>query len=183
MVGISIGKYIATVISFDISDGQCAGEFSRTVNPRFAHLTSSAAAGPPIPIPSLPMSFRPEAIRGANSSGGVVDYRLTREAVVREYRKGRLAPRRLRRSPRAATGGRRRGRFHQRAVPHLRGRGRRARDLRLRAPPCPRAGAATTARELARLTRGSVPVSCYVVEVCPACAWNHLTRVFQVGGS
>jgi hypothetical protein len=28
-----------------------------------------------------------------------------------------------------------------------------------------------------------VQVACYVVEVCPACAWNHLTRVFHVGGS
>ena len=37
------------------------------------------------------MSFRPEAIRGASRNGGVVDYRLTREAVVREYRKGRLS--------------------------------------------------------------------------------------------
>jgi hypothetical protein len=25
-------------------------------------------------------------------------------------------------------------------------------------------------------------VACYVGEVCPGCAWNHLTRVFQVGG-
>ena len=37
------------------------------------------------------MSFRPEAIRGANGTGAVVDYRLTRQAVVREFRKGRLS--------------------------------------------------------------------------------------------
>src|SRR5262247_1328054 len=37
------------------------------------------------------MSFRPEAIRGVSSNGGVVDYRLTRQAVVRDYRKGRLS--------------------------------------------------------------------------------------------
>ena len=33
------------------------------------------------------MSFRPEALRGGDGTGGVVDYRLTRQAVVREYRK------------------------------------------------------------------------------------------------
>ena len=37
------------------------------------------------------MGFRPEAIRGTNGNGAVVDYRLTRQAVVREYRKGRLS--------------------------------------------------------------------------------------------
>jgi hypothetical protein len=40
----------------------------------------------------------------------------------------------------------------------------------------------TTARELAKLSRGSATFTCYVVEVCPECAWNHLSRAFQVGG-
>jgi hypothetical protein len=35
---------------------------------------------------------------------------------------------------------------------------------------------------MAKLSRRREPVACYVVEVCPECAWNHLTRVFQVGG-
>ena len=41
----------------------------------------------------------------------------------------------------------------------------------------------TTAREMAKLARGRTQVACYVVEVCTGCAWNHLTRVFHVGGS
>ena len=40
------------------------------------------------------MSFRPESMRGAPSGGrvsGHVDYRLARNAVVSEFRKGRLS--------------------------------------------------------------------------------------------
>jgi hypothetical protein len=40
----------------------------------------------------------------------------------------------------------------------------------------------TTAREMARLSRRRSVVTCYVVEVCPACAWNHLSKVYHVGG-
>ena len=130
------------------------------------------------------MSFRPEAIRGTSGgAGAVVDYRLTRQSVVQQYRKGRLS--RLDVCD---------------AHPEL----RRA-ALMASQPtnePCPicedepvvlvtyafgprlPAGGrcVTTAREMAKLARGRAQISCYVVEVCPACAWNHLTRAFQVGG-
>jgi Family of unknown function (DUF5318) len=130
------------------------------------------------------MSFRPEAIRGMSAgAGAVIDYRLTRQSVVQQYRKGRLS--RLDVCD---------------AHPEL----RRA-ALMASQPtnePCPicedepvvlvtyafgsrlPAGGrcVTTAREMAKLARGRAQISCYVVEVCPACAWNHLTRVFQVGG-
>ncbi len=49
-----------------------------------------------------------------------------------------------------------------------------------RLPPggrCP--GSAT---ELNRLRRREEPVTCYVVEVCPECAWHHLTRRYSAGG-
>ena len=49
-----------------------------------------------------------------------------------------------------------------------------------RLPPggrCP--GSAT---ELNRLRRREDPVTCYAVEVCPACAWHHLTRKYTAGG-
>ena len=39
-----------------------------------------------------------------------------------------------------------------------------------------------TATELARLCRRSDEVACYVVEVCPECAWNHLARTYPAGG-
>lgn len=39
-----------------------------------------------------------------------------------------------------------------------------------------------TATELNRLRRRVDPVLCYDVEVCPACAWHHLTRKYPAGG-
>ncbi len=40
----------------------------------------------------------------------------------------------------------------------------------------------TTKGELAKLDRRREPSAAYVVEVCPGCSWNHLARVFPVGG-
>ena len=129
------------------------------------------------------MSFRPEAIRGPNGAGGVVDYRLTRQAVVREYRKGRLskldvcyAHPELRR---AAVGA---GTPTQEPCPICEEEAvilvTYAFGARL-----PAGGrCVTSASEMAKLARNRTPVACYVVEVCPGCAWNHLTRVFHVGG-
>src|SRR5690348_57439 len=39
------------------------------------------------------MTFRPEAVRGAPAGGfpGIVDFRLARNAVVKEFRRGRLS--------------------------------------------------------------------------------------------
>jgi hypothetical protein len=135
------------------------------------------------PLASLAMSFRPEAIRGANGSGAVVDYRLTRQSVVREYRKGRLsrldvcdAHPELRR---AATGA---GTPTDEPCPICE---EEALILVTYAfgPRLPAGGrCVTSAREMAQLARGGTSVACYVVEVCPGCAWNHLTRVFHVGG-
>ena len=39
-----------------------------------------------------------------------------------------------------------------------------------------------TATELNRLRRRPEPVLCYDVEVCPECAWHHLTRKYPAGG-
>jgi Family of unknown function (DUF5318) len=129
------------------------------------------------------MSFRPEAIRGTNSTGGVVDYRLTREAVIREFRKGRLS--RLDvcdahpELQRAAAGA---GTQTDEPCPICE---EEAITLVTYAfgPRLPPGGrCVTSARELAKLARGRAQVACYVVEVCPGCAWNHLNRVFHVGG-
>ena len=40
----------------------------------------------------------------------------------------------------------------------------------------------TSQAELAKLHRRPTVLACYVVEVCPACSWNHLARSFPVGG-
>jgi len=138
---------------------------------------------PGAPLPSLAMGFRPEAIRGTNGNGAVVDYRLTRQAVVREYRKGRLSRLDICDA-------------HPELQRAASGAGTRTDE------PCPiceeepltlvtyafgpRLGpggrCVTSAKEMAALSRGRAQVACYVVEVCPGCAWNHLTRVFHVGG-
>ena len=39
----------------------------------------------------------------------------------------------------------------------------------------------TTMAEMAKLDRGSRELACYVVEVCPECSWNHLSRTFPLG--
>ena len=39
-----------------------------------------------------------------------------------------------------------------------------------------------TAAELDRLRRRAEPVLCYDVEVCPGCAWHHLLRKYPAGG-
>ena len=49
-----------------------------------------------------------------------------------------------------------------------------------RLPPGGRCPA--TATELNRLRRREDPVTCYAVEVCPDCAWHHLTRKYSAGG-
>jgi hypothetical protein len=140
------------------------------------------------------MTFRPEAIRGAGDGGGpgdgagartpggIIDYRLARRAVISEYRKGRLAR-------------------HDvcDAHPELRRAAREvAQPTRETCPICeddklvlvtyafgPRLPAhgrcITTQKELTKLDRTAGRFACYVVEVCPTCAWNHLARTFLIG--
>jgi len=133
------------------------------------------------------VTFRPDQL-GAGASGvehaGVIDYRLARQALLSEFRKGRLAR-------------------HQvcDAHPEL---VRNARELgaptRLDCPVCaedqlvlvtyvfgprlPAHGRCISSRdELAKLHRRRDAFTAYVVEVCRRCSWNHLTRVFPVGGA
>ena len=127
------------------------------------------------------MSFRVEAIRGAEQ-GGTVDYRLARAGVLAEYRKGRLAR-------------------HEvcDAHPELM---RVARDYieestQLDCPVCeeakvklvsyvfgsylgPSGRCVKDRNELAKVTRRKGTYRCYVVEVCAECGWNHLSQVFDV---
>ncbi len=129
------------------------------------------------------MSFRPESLRGAgNDVAGHVDYRLARNSVVSEYRKGRLSrldvcdahPELLR----AATNVGEETRedcpiceeVKVRLVSYVFGS---------RLPPSGKC--VTTKRELARLSKGAADLSCYVVEVCPSCSWNHLAQTFALG--
>jgi hypothetical protein len=131
------------------------------------------------------MDFSPEVLRGAPaqlSLSGQVDYRLARNAIVREFRRGRLS--RLDVCD-----------AHPELVRAARGVGEPSRED---CPICddakvvlvtyvfggrlPAGGRCVSSRaEMAKLTRGARELACYVVEVCPECSWNHLARTFPVG--
>lgn len=134
------------------------------------------------------MTFRPDAVRGATGAApaGVVDYRLQRNGVVKEYRKGRLTrldvcdahPELLRNAEHASGPA-------TEACPICEADGERG--LRLvtyvfgsKLPPSGRC--ILSDRELAKLQRGRQELAGYVVEVCRTCSWNHLIRSFPVGG-
>lgn len=131
------------------------------------------------------MQFGPTAVRGfpVSGDGGRVEFRLARNAVVKEFQRGRLGrPDLCDAHPELLRAARNVGRAMDETCPICT-------DEQLvhvtyvfgtRLPPqgtCP----ATTA-ELDRLCRRADPVACYVVEVCPACAWNHLVRMYPAGG-
>jgi hypothetical protein len=131
------------------------------------------------------MSFRPETMRGASSPGqvtGHVDYRLARNAILREFRKGRLSrldicdaqPELMRAAANV-------GEVSREDCPVC-----ESDKVRLvsyvfgsRLPPSGKC--VTTKAELARMTRLRASVACYVVEVCPTCAWNHLAQTYALG--
>lgn len=131
------------------------------------------------------MSFGPTALRGfpITGNGGRVEYRLARNAVVSEYKKGRLSrldvcdahPELLRAARNVGSPLAEQCPICEEAdlvqVTYVFGP---------RLPPngtCP-----GTTKELDRLCRRAEEVACYVVEVCPQCSWNHLTRMYPAGG-
>ena len=124
------------------------------------------------------MGFRPDSVRGADGPGEI-DYRLARQAVLSEFRKGRIAR-------------------HEvcDAHPEL---VRAARELgeptKLTCPVCEEVNVVlvsyvfgrrlpahgrciSTKKELAAIARRSGTFSWYVIEVGPACSWNHPARTF-----
>ena len=135
-------------------------------------------------VPFDAVSYRPAAVHGirTTASGGRVEYRLARNAVVREFRRGRLS--RLDvcdAHPELLRAARNLGRTMTDPCPICE-------DETLvdvtyvfgsRLPPGGRCVA--TPAELTRYQRRKDPVVCYVVEVCTGCSWNHLLRMFPAG--
>lgn len=130
------------------------------------------------------VSFRPGALAGVQTSptGGQVEYKLARNAVVREFRKGRLSKLDVCDAHPELV----------RAAAHL------GSPVGEECPICqaadlvevtfvfgsrlPAGGrCVATKAELARYWRRKEPVTCYVVEVCASCRWNHLTRMYPAG--
>jgi len=150
-----------------------------------ASTATEGRAGYPSPdeLRGRAMSFRPDAVRGAQPAGpGAIDYRLIRRSIMSEYRKGRLAqhevcdahPELLRAAVHA-------GRPAQEQCPIC-----EEADLVLVTyafgPRLPAHGRCiTTQTELAKLARGVAELACYVVEVCPECRWNPRARTYLLG--
>ena len=130
------------------------------------------------------MSFRLETVGGipdAGTGGGEIDYRLARNAVIREYRRGRLsrldicdAHPELLRAARSV------GADTTEPCPVCES-GPTVHVSYAFGPHLPSGGRCfADARELGRLVRRAGQVACYVVEVCAECSWNHLARTFMV---
>ena len=130
------------------------------------------------------VSFRPEALRGgaAASLPGQIDYRLARNAILKEFRRGRLS--RLDvcdAHPDLVRAARSIGMPTTETCPiceqvdivHV------SYAFGPRLPPSGQTFVGST--ELGRLTKRAGEVACYVVEVCPECRWNHLARTFVAG--
>jgi hypothetical protein len=127
----------------------------------------------------------PPGVRGfaVAGDGGRVEYRLARNAVVREVRRGRLSrvevcdahPELLRaaRNVGAAAG-------EPCPICDAEGLVEVTYVFGTRLPPNGRCPASRA--ELDRLCNRQEQVACYVVEVCPSCAWHHLIRMFPAGG-
>ena len=131
------------------------------------------------------MSSRPDFVPGATSADGLpgqVDYRLTRNAVLSQFHRGRLSkldvcdahPELLRV---ARTLGQPAGETCPicESTPLVHVSYAFGRHL------SPGGSHFADAAELAKLSRRAGELACYVVEVCPACSWNHLVRTFAVG--
>lgn len=130
------------------------------------------------------MSFGPESLRGgaATPAPAQVDYRLARNSILKEFRRGRLSrldvcdahPELLR----AARGI---GHAAEQDCPICEAPGLVHVSYAFGARLPPGGHCFTTAAELARITRRAGDVTCYVVEVCPNCGWNHLARTYVAG--
>jgi hypothetical protein len=130
------------------------------------------------------MSLRPQALRGSGAGthvAGQIDYRLARNAVVSEFRKGRLS----------------RLDICDAHPDLLRAACNVGDETREDCPICeevqvrlvsyvfgdrlPASGVCVTSKkEMDRLARTAKQMTCYVVEVCTNCSWNHLARSFAI---
>jgi hypothetical protein len=129
------------------------------------------------------VSFRPDTVRGAESNAsGSVDYRLARRHLLAEFKRGRLSRLDLCDAhPELVRAARHVGEASEEACPIC-----DEEQLVMvsyvfggRLPSFGRC--ITTKSELQKLARQTVEYSCYVVEVCPECRWNHLARTYRLG--
>lgn len=131
------------------------------------------------------MTSRPGASGGpeAPSVEARVEYRLVRNAVVRDVRRGRVTRTDVCDAhPELLRAARNVGRPSGEGCPICEDEGTVQVTYVFGSGLPPGGRCPGTATELDRLRRRADPVLCYDVEVCPACAWHHLTRKYQAGG-
>ena len=129
------------------------------------------------------MTFRPDGVRGATEDQpGSVDYRLARRHLINEHKRGRLSrmdicdahPELVRAAVNVGTQQDEECPICEEAplvnVSYVFGG---------RLPSFGRC--VTKASEIADFRRQVGPYTCYVVEVCTNCRWNHLSKLFQLG--
>lgn len=132
------------------------------------------------------MSFGPQSLPGLRpgAAPGRVDYRLVRRHTVDEFHRGRLS--RLDvcdAQPELLRAARNLGRSASQPCPICEDENLVTVSF-VFGPRLPAHGrAVSSAREMAKLRSRRDPAHCYVVEVCPDCAWNHLLQAFSVGGN
>ena len=116
--------------------------------------------------------------------GGRVEYRLARNAVVAEYRRGRLSKLDVCDAhPELVRAARHVGTPSGETCP-ICDEGDLVEVIFVFGARLPANGRCVTSpRELERLRRRKDPVVVYVVEVCPDCAWNHLVRMDPSGAT
>ena len=131
------------------------------------------------------MRLEPEPRSGSDAGPkGQIDFRLARHAVVSEYKKGRLGRDEVCDAhPELIRAARNIGDPTGEPCPICE-EGRLVQVSYAFGPGLPPSGLTVAGDdELRRLSRRSRELACYVVEVCPACAWNHLARSFPMGNS
>ena len=132
------------------------------------------------------MSFRPDTLRGAGlgdaSEPGHIDYRLARNHVVAEFKRGRLS--RLDvcdAHPELLRAARNVGEATAETCPICEDGQLVLVSFAFGARLPAHGRCVTSSDELTKLARRAPELSCYVVEVCPECQWNHLARTFLLG--
>ena len=128
------------------------------------------------------MAARSAPVTARFNGTGEIDYRLTRQALISQYRGGRLARHEVCDAhPELRRNATELGMATDRPCPIC-----ERRDLVLVTyvfgTRLPASGRCLSAKgELAKIARRRGSFTGYVVEVCTACWWNHLMRSFPVG--
>ncbi len=134
------------------------------------------------------VSFGPQSLQargvGQAARPGEVDYRLVRRNAIEEFKRGRLS--RLDvcdAHPELLRAARNVGEARSEDCPICDEPSLTLVSFAFGARLPAHGRCITTRKELTKLKRADQESTCYVVEVCTACAWNQLVRSFRLGSS